>query len=88
MAGCLGPVIIAGMAETYYTPIAPHNPPGPCSLAASLQIAASVPNFLIQERGDNEHANLLAKPMPPVVNGHRLLEPGLGITHVPGPVTL
>jgi galactonate dehydratase len=74
--------IIAGMAEAYYTPIAPHNPQGPCSLAASLQIAASVPNFLIQERGDNEYADLLAKPLPPVVNGHRplLTEPGLGIT--------
>lgn len=74
--------IIAGMAEAYYAPIAPHNPQGPCSLAASLQIAASVPNFLIQERGDNEYADLLAKPLPPVVNGHRpiLTEPGLGIT--------
>ena len=46
--------IIAGMAEAYYSPLAPHNPQGPCSLAASLQIAASIPNFLIQERGDNE----------------------------------
>src|SRR5687767_2825551 len=46
--------IIAGMAEAYYTPLAPHNPQGPCSLAASLQVAASIPNFLIQERGDNE----------------------------------
>lgn len=74
--------IIAGMAEAYYSPIAPHNPQGPCSLAASLQIAASVPNFLIQERGDNEHTDLLAKPLPPVVNGYRplLTEPGLGIT--------
>jgi galactonate dehydratase len=74
--------IIAGMAEAYYSPIAPHNPQGPCSLAASLQVAASVPNFLIQERGDMEHANLLAKPLPPVKNGHRelLTEPGLGIT--------
>jgi galactonate dehydratase len=74
--------IIAGMAESYYTPLAPHNPQGPCSLAASLQIAASIPNFMIQERGDNDHANLLAKPMPAVVNGHRplLTEPGLGIT--------
>ena len=35
---------------------------GPCSLAASLQVAASIPNFLIQERGDDEHTNLLAKP--------------------------
>ena len=74
--------IIAGMAESYYTPIAPHNPQGPCSLAASFQIAAAVPNFLIQERGDNEYADLLAKPLPPIVNGYRpLLEgPGLGIT--------
>ena len=74
--------IIAGMAEAYYSPLAPHNPQGPCSLAASMQIAASIPNFLIQERGDNEYTDLLAKPLPPVTNGHRplLTEPGLGIT--------
>jgi len=74
--------IIAGMAEAYYTPLAPHNPQGPCSLAASLQIAASIPNFLIQERGDNEYTDLLARPLPPIANGHRplLTEPGLGIT--------
>jgi galactonate dehydratase len=74
--------IIAGMAEAYYAPIAPHNPQGPCSLAASLQIAAAIPNFLIQERGDNEYSDLLAKPLPPIVNGYRplLTEPGLGIT--------
>src|SRR5204863_4935046 len=63
--------LIAGMAESFYSPIAPHNPQGPCSLAASLQIAASIPNFLSQERGDADHTNLLAKPLPPVKNGHR-----------------
>jgi galactonate dehydratase len=74
--------IIAGMAEAYYTPIAPHNPQGPCSLAASYQVAACIPNFLIQERGDNEYSDLLAKPMPPVKDGYRplLTDPGLGIT--------
>lgn len=74
--------IIAGMAEAYYTPIAPHNPQGPCSLAASLQLAACIPNFLIQERGDNEYTDLLAKPLPPVKDGYRplLTDPGLGIT--------
>ena len=74
--------LIAGMAEAYYTPIAPHNPQGPCSLAASYQIAASIPNFLIQERGDNEYSDLLAKPLPPITKGHRplLTDPGLGIT--------
>ena len=73
--------IIAGMAEAYYYPIAPHNPNGPCSLAASLQIAGCIPNFLIQERGDREH-ELLAKPLPAVKNGYRPLptDPGLGIT--------
>jgi galactonate dehydratase len=42
--------IIAGMAEAYYASIAPHNPLGPISLAAGLQIAASIPNFLCQEQ--------------------------------------
>ncbi|MBT5873333.1 MAG: galactonate dehydratase [Candidatus Latescibacteria bacterium] len=74
--------IIAGQAEAYYSPIAPHNPQGPCSLAASLQIAGCIPNFLAQERGDNEYMELLAEPLPPVENGYRPLPtgPGLGIT--------
>jgi len=74
--------LIAGMAEAYYSPIAPHNPQGPCSLAASIQVAASIPNFLILERGDNNYEDLLAKPLPPVEKGHRplLTDPGLGIT--------
>ena len=73
--------LIAGMAEAYYAPLAPHNPNGPCSLAASLQIAASIPNFMVQERGDREH-ELHAEPLPPVRNGYRPIPtgPGLGIT--------
>ena len=38
------------MAEAYYATIAPHNPLGPISLAAGVQIAASIPNFLCQEQ--------------------------------------
>ncbi len=41
--------LIAGMAEAYYAAVAPHNPLGPISLAAGLQLAASIPNFLCQE---------------------------------------
>lgn len=72
--------LIAGMAESYYVPIAPHNPQGPCSLAASCQIAAAIPNFLIQERGTNTHEDLLKVPFQqqdgflPLPSG-----PGLGI---------
>jgi galactonate dehydratase len=42
--------LIAGMAEAYYATIAPHNPLGPISLAAGVQLAAAIPNFLCQEQ--------------------------------------
>jgi len=42
--------LIAGMAEAYYAAIAPHNPMGPISLAAGIQLDASIPNFLCQEQ--------------------------------------
>ena len=42
--------LIAGMAEAYYASMAPHNPLGPISLAAGIQLAASIPNFLCQEQ--------------------------------------
>ena len=43
--------LIAGMAEAYYAGIAPHCPLGPIALAASLQLDAAIPNFLVQEGG-------------------------------------
>jgi galactonate dehydratase len=72
--------IIAGMAEAYYVPIAPHNPMGPISLAAGLQLAASIPNFLVQEQvslGDG----YLKKPFNLEEDGNILIPsgPGLGI---------
>ncbi|RUL88732.1 galactonate dehydratase [Tautonia sociabilis] len=71
--------LIAGMAESYYAAIAPHNPLGPISLAAGLQLAASIPNFLCQEQvslGDG----YLKEPFR-VVDGYIDLPrgPGLGI---------
>jgi galactonate dehydratase len=71
--------LIAGMAEAYYAAIAPHNPLGPISLAAGIQLAASVPNFLCQEQvslGDG----YLKTPFQ-VTDGHVMVPtgPGLGI---------
>ena len=40
---------IAAMAETYYINMAFHNPKGPVATAASIHVAASIPNFLILE---------------------------------------
>jgi galactonate dehydratase len=71
--------IIAGMAEAYYAAIAPHNPLGPISLAACIQLDASIPNFVAQE-----HTTLgegyLKKPFV-AVDGYVELPtgPGLGI---------
>jgi galactonate dehydratase len=41
---------IAAMAEVYFAAVAPHNPLGPISLAAGLQVDACMPNFLCQEQ--------------------------------------
>jgi galactonate dehydratase len=72
--------LIAGMAESYYVPLAPHNPQGPCSLAASCQLAAAIPNFLIQEQGTRSHENLLKNPFQ-AEKGYLPVStaPGLGI---------
>src|SRR5262249_12009086 len=42
--------LIAGMAQASYAAIAPHKPLGPISLAAGVQLAAAIPNFLCQEQ--------------------------------------
>jgi galactonate dehydratase len=70
---------IAAMAESRNIAVAPHCPLGPIALAASLQLAACTPNFLIQEHltlGEN----LLKEPFK-VVEGHVAVpeKPGLGI---------
>ncbi len=71
--------IIAGMAEAYYASIAPHNPLGPISLAAGIQLAAAIPNFLCQEQVSLGHG-YVKKPFQ-VQNGYIPLPtgPGLGI---------
>ena len=42
--------LIAGTAQAYYAAITPHNPLGPISLAAGVQMAASIPNFCARSR--------------------------------------
>ncbi|EEQ83735.2 galactonate dehydratase [Blastomyces dermatitidis ER-3] len=48
---------IAAMAETYDVAIAPHCPLGPISLAASMQVDLTIPNFVIQEMSLGIHYN-------------------------------
>ena len=44
---------LAAMSEMYYMTVAPHNPLGPISLAACIQLDATIPNFLVQEHPGN-----------------------------------
>lgn len=76
---------IAAMAETYYLAFAPHNPLGPISLAACLQVDACTPNFTIQEmpalnNGWDRGVGYLKEPFK-IENGYITVgdKPGLGI---------
>lgn len=80
---------IAAIAEANYVEVVPHNPLGPVSTAACLQIAASIPNFAIQEYPLGE----LEPPKSEIVNKPLELEegflvipdaPGIGIEIVEG----
>jgi galactonate dehydratase len=41
---------IAALADTWYVPVAPHNPGGPICTMASMHLAAAIPNFMILEQ--------------------------------------
>ncbi|MBS1809422.1 MAG: mandelate racemase/muconate lactonizing enzyme family protein [Acidobacteria bacterium] len=74
---------IAAMADTYYVPVAPHNPNGPICTIASMHACFSIPNFLILEFFEPDEA--VFKEI--VVGGWRadtgavypINSPGLGI---------
>ncbi len=75
---------IASMAEAYAVAVAPHgNNSTTAGLAASLQVAATMPNFLIFEyfQGWEQYANELCPNPLEVKNGYAALPtaPGIGI---------
>jgi len=86
---------IAALAEAYYVDVVPHNPLGPVSLAACIQVAAAIPNFALQEYpegglyipaggvfGDNRPAKMeIVKDFIEVRNGYIIIpdKPGIGV---------
>ncbi|WP_137129422.1 mandelate racemase/muconate lactonizing enzyme family protein [Rhizobium sp. FY34] len=74
---------IAGMAEAFYVEIAPHLYNGPVGAAASIQLSAASPNFLIHESiidFGGFHAEVLKTKLK-VEDGYLIpsREPGLGV---------
>ena len=65
------------MAGAYYAP-PPHNPNGPCSLAAGLQIAACIPNFMV--RGGGSRTRFVSGTLAASEKIEPIPEGGLGIT--------
>jgi galactonate dehydratase len=79
---------LAALAETHYVAIAPVHDAGPVSTAAALQVAASLPNFFIQEipvpaddRDRQMRRELLTTAVETPADGFLPLpaRPGLGI---------
>jgi galactonate dehydratase len=79
---------MAALSETYYVAVAPYHDGGPIGAAAALHLAASLPNFFIQqiplpeaEPDRRMRAELAGHPVESVRGGFAELPggPGLGI---------
>jgi galactonate dehydratase len=76
---------IAALAEAYGIGLAPHNPNGPLATAASVQLAASIPNFTMLETigGPDDDAlnrSVVSAPLGAVDGRLPVPEaPGLGV---------
>lgn len=71
---------IASFADTYYIPVAPHNPGGPICTVASMHLAAAIPNFYILEQMEpqREFRDRSALPAVKFEKGHFILPQGPG----------
>jgi L-alanine-DL-glutamate epimerase-like enolase superfamily enzyme len=80
---------IAGMAEAWHTPVAPHDCTGPVVYMASCHFSLHARNALIQESVRAFYTGWyreLVTSMPVIVDGHVTVgdAPGLGLELVPG----
>jgi galactonate dehydratase len=79
---------MAAIAESYYIAVAPYHNGGPIASAAAFQLAASLPNFFIQQipypqsDQDRKMRAAIAGPVETIKDGFAVLPstPGLGIT--------
>jgi len=78
---------VASLAEAHYIDLMPHNPLGPICTAASIQLAAAIPNFAWlevrtspTEAGGHSDSSLF--PVQPTQEGSHFVvpnQPGLGV---------
>ena len=77
---------VAAMAETYYVAVAPYHDGGPIASAAAIHLAASLPNFVIQqfpfpgaEEDRRMRAALTGGPVVNLSDGFATLLTGAGL---------
>ena len=86
--GLTGAKKIAALAEAHHVDVVPHNPLGPVSTAACLQLAACIPNFALQEYPLGENVPPKSEMVKSVLKregGYLLIPdaPGIGIELAP-----
>lgn len=84
VGGILRTVAAAALAEAASVVVAPHNASGPIATAATLQVAAAIPNLLIQEMFapvDAAWKDAIARPPAAIHAGFVAIPdgPGLGV---------
>ena len=85
LGGISGTKKIAAAAEARHVGVVPHIPLSPVSTATCLQIAASVPNFALQEypTGEDEppKSDMITGTPEHDGNGYLIIsdEPGIGV---------
>ncbi|MGN6697279.1 MAG: mandelate racemase/muconate lactonizing enzyme family protein, partial [Thermomicrobiales bacterium] len=87
--GLTGAKKIAALAEAHHVGVVPHNPLGPVSTAACLQLAACIPNFALQEYPLGELEPPKSEIVTPLLQregGYLIIPttPGIGIELTPG----
>ncbi|MEP6723511.1 MAG: enolase C-terminal domain-like protein, partial [Variovorax sp.] len=82
---------IAAIAQAFHKPVAPHDCTGPVVLAASLHLAMSTPNVVLQEvvRAylSGWYRDLVTQ-LPEVRGGHASVPPGAGLGMALAPALL
>ncbi|MDM0037712.1 mandelate racemase/muconate lactonizing enzyme family protein [Variovorax sp. J22G21] len=82
---------IAAIAQAFHKPVAPHDCTGPVVLAASLHLAMSTPNVVLQEvvRAylSGWYRDLVTQ-LPEVRDGHASVPPGAGLGMALAPALL
>jgi len=79
---------VAGMAEAWHLPVAPHDCTGPVVLAASTHLSLNAPNALVQESVRAFHRGWyrdVVTALPPIAGGQITVPdgPGLGLRLLP-----